>query len=141
MERFSGEKLPHHPRVEVAPVRKSAERYMGKYLSKGSGEALEEFKADLGIDSVPSAWWFATADLKHQVKAETARGANTGTLINAFIQQCFEEGDMSPFEWIRHVELPSEGKAVTIGWCGRLRPQWRDDLLSMLAPLIIPELS
>lgn len=133
--RFSGEQLPHHPRVELAPVRKSAERYMGKYLSKGSGEALDEFMADLGEDSVPPAWWFMTADLRHQVKAETASGPNTGTLLDAVIQNALSDGLDDIFDWIKPVMIQFTDRPVHIGWCGRLRAGVRDDLLSLLAPL------
>lgn len=139
--RFSCCELPHHPRVELAPVKKSAERYMGKYLSKGSGEALEEFIADLGESSVPSAWWFATADIRHQIKHETASGPNTGELLHSVIQACLEDGDLSYFEWIRPVMVTLTDCPVHLGWCGRLRPGARDELLNMLSPLIIPELS
>jgi hypothetical protein len=135
LERFSGEKLPHHPRVEVAPVKKSAERYMGKYLSKGSGEVLEQFIEDLGIDSVPPSWWFMSATIRNQIKGEKSNGRNTGTMLDSLIQAAFEDGDLSAFEWIRHVEVEMSGRLVTIGWCGRLRPDVRDDVLGMLAPL------
>lgn len=134
--RFSGEQLPHHPRVEVAPVKHSAERYMGKYLSKGSGECLEEFIADLGEDSVPPAWWFMTADMRRQVKAETAQGPNTGTLLDAVIQNALEDGLEDIFEWIRPVMVTFTDRPVHIGWCGRLKAGTRDDLLSLLSPLL-----
>lgn len=134
--RFSGERLPHHPRVETAPVRKSAERYMGKYLSKGSGECLDEFIADLGSESVPPAWWFMTADMRHQVKAETACGPNTGEVLYAVIQTALEDGDLSVFEWIRPVMVTLTDRPVHIGWCGRLRAEAREDLLSLLSPLL-----
>jgi len=133
--RFSGEQLPHHPRVELAPVKKSAERYMGKYLSKGSGEALEEFVADLGEESVPSTWWFMSADLRHQVKSETARGPNTGTLLYAVVQQALSEGDLGDFVWIRPVMMTFTDVPVHIGWCGRLAPWAREDCLTLLSPL------
>lgn len=133
--RFSGEQLPHHPRVETAPVRKSAERYMGKYLSKGSGECLGEFITDLGEDSVPSAWWFMTADLRHQVKAETAHGPNTGTLLDAVIQNALNDGLDDIFVWIKPVMMTFTDRPVHIGWCGRLKADTREDLLTLLAPL------
>ena len=136
--RISGEQLPHHPRVEVAPVRKSAENYMGKYLSKGSGEALDEFVADLGPESVPPAWWFMTSDLRHQVKSETARGPNTGTLLYAVVQQALEEGDLGDFVWVRPVFLEFGDHSIHVGWCGRLAPWAREDALTLLAPLMAP---
>lgn len=134
--RFSCCDLPHHPRVELAPVKKSAERYMGKYLSKGSGECLDAFIADLGECSVPPAWWFMTADLRHQVKAETAHGPNTGIILDAVIQDALNDGDLSIFEWVRPVMVTFTDRPVHIGWCGRLRADTRDDLLSLLAPLL-----
>lgn len=133
--RFSCCELPHHPRVELAPVKKSAERYMGKYLSKGSGECLDEFIADLGECSVPPAWWFMTADMRQQVKAETAQGPNTGVLLDAVIQNALNDGLGDIFEWIRPVMIQFTDRPVHIGWCGRLKAGTRDDLLSMLAPL------
>jgi len=134
--RFAGCELPHHPRVQTSPVEKSAERYMGKYLSKGSGEALDEFIADLGEDSVPPAWWFMTAELRQQVKAETASGPNTGTLLNAFIQQALEDADLRGLVWLKPVMMTFTDRPVHIGWCGRLEPDCRDDLLCLLAPLM-----
>lgn len=134
--RFSCCELPHHPRVELAPVKKSAERYMGKYLSKGSGEALDQFVEDLGECSVPPAWWFMTADLRCQVKSETANGPNTGTILDAVIQNALGDGDLSIFEWVRPVMVTFTDRPVHIGWCGRLKADTRDDLLSLLAPLL-----
>lgn len=134
--RFSCCELPHHPRVELAPVKKSAERYMGKYLSKGSGEALEQFIEDLGECSVPPTWWFMTADLRHQVKAETANGPNTGTILYAVVQQALEEGDLGDFVWVRPVFLEFGDDSLHVGWCGRLAPWAREDLLTLLSPLL-----
>lgn len=137
LERFSCCKLPHHPRVSLEPVRKSAERYMGKYLSKGSGEVLDDFIAAEGEYSVPPSWWFMTSDMRHQVKAETARGPNTGEILYAVIQAALEDGDLSMFEWIRPVMVQFTDRPIHIGWCGRLKAAARDDLLSLLAPLTL----
>lgn len=133
--RYSGCSLPHEPRVELAPVRKSAERYMGKYLSKGSGESIDGFVADLGEDSLPGQWWFITSDVRCQVKSETAHGPNTGTILDAVIRTALEDGDLTIFEWIRPVMIQFTDRPVHIGWCGRLKGDTRDDLLSLLAPL------
>lgn len=134
--RFAGEASAHLPRVELAPVKKSAERYMGKYLSKGNGEALEAYILDVGVDAVPSTWWFMSATLRSQVKAETACGPNTGTMLDAVIQHVFVTGDFTVFEWVKHVEIQCGDRMITVGWCGRLRSGLRDDLLSLLSPLL-----
>lgn len=138
LERYSGCRLPHEPRVELAPVRKSAERYMGKYLSKGSGESLQGFIDDLGVEAVPGQWWFITADLRSQVKRETAHGPNTGTLLYAVVSQALEEGDLGDFEWVRPVFLEFGEHSIHVGWRGRLAPWAREDCFALLAPLTLP---
>lgn len=135
LARFSCYESQYSPRVEVSVVKKSAERYMGKYLSKGSGEALAEFISDLGVESVPPTWWFMTADIRQQVKAETAHGPNTGEILYAVVKTALEEGDLTMFEWVRPVMVTFTDRPVHIGWCGRLRPSLRDDLLTLLSPL------
>lgn len=137
LERFSCCKLPHHPRVETAPVKHSAENYMGKYLSKGSGEAMKEFGEKEGEYSLPPSWWFMTTDLRHQVKAETAHGPNTGSILMAVVQQALEDDDMGDFVWVRPVFLEFGDDSIHVGWCGRLAPWAREDLLTLLAPLML----
>lgn len=136
LERFAGCELPHHPRVETALVKKSAERYMGKYLSKGSGEALDEFVSDLGADSVPPAWWFMTADLRSWVKDEMAHGPNTGEILQSVVNTALEDGELSCFEWIRPVMIDFGSGSVHVGWCGRLRANLREDLKALLDPVV-----
>lgn len=135
LQRYSGCSLPYEPRVELAPVRKSAERYMGKYLSKGTGECLDKFIEDLGEESVPGQWWFMSAELRQQVKSETASGPNTGCILHAVVNTALEDGDLTVFEWIRPVMMTFTDRPVHIGWCGRLREDTREDLLTLLAPL------
>lgn len=130
--RFAGERPDYMPRVELAPVRKSCEAYMAKYVSKGGQDDLEAYKRDLGEECVPRTWWLMSADLRDAVKTELSEGPNTGSVLESFTQYCFEEGDMSPFVWIRHVEIEMGDAMVTIGWCGKLRPEYRDDLQAML---------
>lgn len=132
LERFSGASLPGLPRVELAIVQKSAERYLGKYLSKGSGETLEQFIHDVGEDAVPPQWWFMSSELKARVRVGMAEGRNAGSVLESVIQYAFENGDFSVFEWVRHVEIEVNDRLVTVGWCGRLHPEVRQDLLNFL---------
>lgn len=58
------------PRVECAPVKKSAEGYLGKYLSKGS--AAVQSVVDAGYrDWLPKQWWGCSRSLKAKVAAAT----------------------------------------------------------------------
>jgi hypothetical protein len=135
LERFSGRTIPTLPRIQAEVVRKSAEGYMGKYLSKGSGEELAGFIEDLGADSVPGQWWFCSALMRDRVKKGRRQGRNTGAVLEAFIQNAFETGQMDIFEYISHVDLVTETGRYTCGWYGKLRRDVADELIAFLSPL------
>lgn len=97
---------------------------------------MDAFVAELGEECVPSCWWFMSADLRSKVKRETASGPNTGELLGAFIRQALDDGQMELFDWIQPVMMTFTDRPVHIGWCGRLKPESRDDLLAMLSPLL-----
>jgi hypothetical protein len=120
LERVIGRELPCAPRVETAIVQKSVEAYMGKYLSKGSDDCLGQFVADLGYESVPGQWWFASREMKQWVKENTLGGRNLGVLLESYIEHTVTKGTGEGFEWLRHVDLSLGGRLVTVGFVGRL---------------------
>lgn len=132
LERFSGQESIPTPRVQGEVVRKSVEAYMGKYLSKGSGDSLEGFVEDLGEDSLPGQWWFCSSLMRRKVKAELKSGRAAGMLLDAVVQQAFKDGDLSIFEFIRHIDVVTESGQFTAGWYGRLRADIAADLHEML---------
>jgi len=132
IERHSGYSLPHSPRVETAIVKKSVEGYLGKYLSKGTGEELAAFIEDLGEDAVPGQWWFASAPMKAAIKKGTATGRNCGALLDALVNHLLEEGTGDGFEYIRHVDCDFSGLPVTVGYVGRLDPALCKEVFAML---------
>jgi len=120
------------PRVETAIVEKSVEGYLGKYLSKGTGDDLDAFIGDLGSDCVPAQWWFASAPMKAAIKRGTATGRNCGALLDSLVNHLLEEGTGSGFEYIRHVDCDFNGLPVTVGYVGRLSPELRAEVFVML---------
>lgn len=128
LERVIGRTLECTPRVETAIVEKSVEAYLGKYLSKGSDDCLGQFVADLGYESVPGQWWFASAYLKAKIKAETLTGEAVSETLEAYINHTITAGSGAGFEWLRHVDLNIEGRLVTVGYVGRLDRQAKSDL-------------
>jgi hypothetical protein len=134
LERVTKTTLPNPPRVETAIVEKSVEAYLAKYMSKGTGEELEAFVADLGEDSIPGQWWFCSAPMRQRIVAETYHGPNCGALLEAQIQHLLELGSGEGFEYIRHVDRKVGKSLVTCGWVGKLSPGLRQDLTSMLCP-------
>jgi hypothetical protein len=134
LERIVGHSLPHLPRVETAIVEKSVEAYLSKYLSKGSGEDLSAFVDDLGEECVPGQWWFCSSPMRSAIKENTLVGGNCGALLDSLVQHLLSEGTGDGFEYIRHVDRLVGGKLVTCGWVGRVGPELREELKSMLGP-------
>lgn len=127
IERFAGVSLSYYPRVDTVPVKQSAEKYLGKYLSKGGG-LIEEFIKAEGEESCPTAWWFMTAAMKRQITSETVTGQDLGVLLDSLIEGAFDSCSLAAFEWVRAVDVEIDGKKKTMGWCGRLTAEVADDL-------------
>jgi hypothetical protein len=128
LERIIGRELPCAPRIETAIVETSVEHYMGKYLSKGSDDCLGQYVADLGYESVPGQWWFASKEMKQWVKENTLGGRNLGALLESYIEHTVTFGTGEGFEWLRHVDLLMAGRLVTVGYVGRLDMATKSDL-------------
>jgi hypothetical protein len=128
LERIIGRDLPCLPRIETAIVETSVEHYMGKYLSKGSDDCLGQFVADLGYESVPGQWWFASAEMKRWVKENTLGGRNLGALLESYIEHTVTLGTGASFQWLRHVDLPLDGRLITVGYVGRLSRETKAEL-------------
>jgi hypothetical protein len=132
LERVIKSTLPCLPRVETAVVEKSVEAYLSKYLSKGSGEELAAYIEDLGEECVPGQWWFCSARMREAINDNTLAGANVGALLETMVEHLLEVGTGEGFEYIRHVDRPVGGHLVTCGWVGRLAPEMRRELDTML---------
>jgi hypothetical protein len=132
IERVIGCQLTSLPRIETAIVEKSVEAYLGKYLSKGSGEELEQFVGDLGEDSVPGQWWVCSGVMRDAIIAGTKVGRNAGALLDALINHVRPTGEFDGFEYIAQIDCEIHGKKYPVGWVGRLTPEMRLELQSML---------
>lgn len=134
LERIIGHSLPQMPRVETAIVEKSVEAYLAKYLSKGTGEEMAAFVADLGEDCVPGQWWFCSSHLRNAIRDHTIKGQSCGELLETMIEHLLEQGTGEGFEYVRHVDRTIGQNRVTCGWVGRLTPELRSELDMMLCP-------
>lgn len=133
LERVIGHSLPHLPRVETAIVTKSVEAYLAKYLSKGTGEELAAFVADVGEECLPGQWWFCSAPMREAIVEKTISGRNCGALLESMIEHLLEQGTGEGFVYIRHVDRTIGNQPVTCGWIGRLTPELRSELELILA--------
>lgn len=132
IERYAQTSLPHLPRVETAIVEKSVEAYLGKYLSKGTGEELAGFVADLGESAVPGQWWFMSSPMRRAVKAETRSGINCGAVLDVMVNHLLEQGTGEGFDYIRHIDCEMSGRRITVGFVGKLSPELAAELRAML---------
>lgn len=65
---FPAESLSVNNRVNVQAVKKSAEGYLGKYMSKGAEDVKKYLEEDPDRKDIPSHWWHCTKGLREVVK-------------------------------------------------------------------------
>lgn len=81
VERIAGVDVDGYARVNAQIVRKSAQNYLGKYMSKGAGD-IRKAADDLGEDSVPGQWWSITAWMRARVKSRQVKGERVGAELD-----------------------------------------------------------
>jgi len=135
--------MPSAARIET--IKKSAERYMSKYMSKGCDilkRIIDKTKcADIDqppeIDPqevwMPKSWWGATISLRDWVKANTkVLSEDTKQLIRNNFRWFEENLDDSPFKWlyIHYIEQQENGATIKypVAVVGRVRRDWMQRL-------------
>jgi hypothetical protein len=113
--------------ASIEQVKKSAECYMSKYMSKGGKLAQEVIDKSVS-NWMPKAWWGATLSLRNWVKANTRiLSERTKNYIRDNYKKFQENLDESPLSWLYVHEIPPTGdeqvsKAVAI--VGRVKRDW-----------------
>lgn len=104
-------------------IRKSAEGYLGKYMSKGGGH-IQEYADKYGEAHIPKAWYSIKRSLLARIKKEMI---TTPVLISA-LSSLVASGQKEHFSFLRPIELQDENGAVcVIGYYGRLTAQAYQD--------------
>lgn len=114
-----GQELPPLPAAcQLKSVRKSAEAYLGKYMSKGGPVVREAVERGFG-PLLPRQWWNMSRPLRREIDRQTVRP-------NDLAQFLFESATGSPgsvWKWFRSVEVESPaGGSVVVARYGRLTP-------------------
>lgn len=109
----------------VQRVRKSASGYLGKYMSKGSGDIEASIKSNGGcIDHLPTHWYNLTQSARDLVKKNTAYGEEVGRRLDEWSR--WKDELSHPFAYSRAVTLFSEdGKPLTSFLVGTLETHWK----------------
>ena len=103
--------------TRVESLRYSAQKYLGKYLSKGHKSIQEFLKGYEGV--CPSSWYVCTNELRSEVK----KGTRQGDAIANWLISIIDAGDpSSELLYYFPVLLNSTDalKPLCVGWCGRL---------------------
>lgn len=118
---FSPEIKMPNARIEVKTIKKSAEGYLGKYLSKGK-KALQELR-DAGVDlsALPAHWWHCANELRKEIKGEIQR------VPVQVMDRLIEGKDLVKEKiayYVRAIKKEIDGQDRLLGWVFKLLPDW-----------------
>jgi hypothetical protein len=102
--------------ANLQPVRKSAENYLSKYMSKG-GAAIAEVVSSGLSDLLPRQWWSCSRSLSRRI-AKQLRIFSRGTqwLVD---RAHMVDGDF--FDYFVNIEVPGKtGELINVGYYGKL---------------------
>lgn len=99
--------------TRVETVKKSVARYLCKYMSKGSPEAMQQAVSE-GFE-MPSAWWFMVGKMKRVIKSLTVY--RTDSVASEVWYQCIRKAAF--FDYIVPVNVSIGGEEVTVGFAGK----------------------
>lgn len=128
LEKFSGYSGLDNPRVELKLVRKSAEGYLGKYMSKGSRELIDEFCQDVGEDSMPGQWWIMSSGLRTLLKSKTYKGRKVAELLENLISCNADEDGVNAFSYLQKIMITLDGMKFCIGIRGRIAREHLEEM-------------
>jgi len=114
--------------ASIETVKKSAERYMSKYMSKG-GKLAKKVSDQSVTNWMPKAWWGATVSLRDWVKENTKiLSEQTKQFIRDNYKRFEENLAESPFSWlyIHDIQLTEDDQVINkpIAIVGRVKRDW-----------------
>ncbi len=86
--------------ADIQAIKKSAERYLSKYMSKG-GKLAQKVSEKSLMNWLPKSWWGATLSLRNWVKANTkVLAESTKNYIRDNYKKFQNSLEDSPFSWL-----------------------------------------
>lgn len=106
--------------VDTARLKKSAQGYLGKYMSKGVEALGKLLKEDAGLaEFLPSSWWCCSSKLRKAIGKRITGG--TGTAVKVIRDVRASDSRISFFQEII-VSMP-DGARIVVAVIGRLSPE------------------
>lgn len=109
-------------RVNLQAVRKSAEGYLGKYMTKGAKDIKKYLEQDPNRQDIPSHWWHCTKGLRDAVKSLIK--PVLPSLIEGILGNFSELIREKVIQYCRPIEIEFNGVKRTIGYGFRLYPEY-----------------
>jgi hypothetical protein len=109
-------------RVNLQAVRKSAEGYLGKYMSKGAKDVEKYIEADPNRNDIPSHWWHCSKELRQIVKGLTQ--AVPTPIVEAILWNYEYLIEEKIVLYCKEIFKEINGKIRTIGYAFRLHPDY-----------------
>ena len=116
----------------VQMVRRSAEGYLGKYMTKAGAE-IEKVREDGNEWMLPRQWWFSTTEMKSWLKRRMSCGHATGQLLDALVYEALMEDTLPEGIWLRPIMVELDQLTLHAGWIGRLTGELKVDIENMRA--------
>ena len=117
---FEGANWKSATRVES--LRRSAENYLGKYMTKGAASLSGLISADPGIaEFLPSAWWHCSLNLKRAIGKRLAGGNDSAHKIISDVRR-----NDSRVAFSAEVKVTfADGNVIPVAVVGKLSPEGR----------------
>lgn len=108
--------------VDCAMIRKSAESYLSKYLSKGGGD-IEAILEEYGEEFVPKAWYTISSKLLKAIMSSILSLSDRYLEILIGCMDAKEVQDLSDgiIAWMHKFEIPINPEISLTGYVGRLK--------------------
>ena len=119
LARAAGRTVDSSNSWNVQRVKKSAQGYLGKYMSKGS-QSLEEIKSLHGDKYLPRQWWGGTSELKRGIRRATKSGNVVGMVLDQIVYRHCTLGPVEGMHFCRKIEIKEGEVTVAVAWVGRM---------------------
>lgn len=110
--------------VDCAMIRKSAESYLSKYLSKGGGD-IEAILEEYGEEFVPKAWYTISSKLLKAIMSSILSLSDRYLEILLSCMDAKHAAELSDgiIAWMHRFEIPINPDVSLTGYVGRLKIQ------------------
>ncbi|UAJ74679.1 hypothetical protein IQE94_18305 (plasmid) [Synechocystis sp. PCC 7339] len=125
VERITGEVVNPdelNPRVEVKHVKKSAEGYLGKYMSKGGKDVKKFLDQQPDRTDLPTHWWHCTKGLRTILKGLI--GELDSAMVEAALTQMEDLISLGIVQYARAITKEINGVERLLGWVFRFAPDY-----------------